>query len=182
MDTFVNDIYPIEDNYLLDFEVFDNIGRDDLDIIYLGMKTYVPLYEVLILATPPIREMKGLKQSDATSDSMQMSADYGMILKIGGHAYEEIKDDNKKRLPCPYKTGQWVSFEEFHPQARKDNGLLTYCIADSRIIRAYDDLEHWDVYLLFEKNLKKIRERAAKWRSMTRKERFYTAGSVIEYD
>ncbi len=171
-----------EDHHTLDYEIFDHTGRDDLDIVYLGVEVNVPLFEILLLAPPPIREMKGLVQSDATSDSMQLSADYGMVLKVGGHAYEEVKDADNKRAPCPYKPGDWVSFEEFHPQGRKYNGVLTYCIADSRILNSVPDLEHWDVYLLFENNLKKIRERAVNWRNMSRKERFLAAGSVIEYD
>lgn len=158
----------------LDFEIFDNIGRDDLDIIYLGTKLRVPLWEMVLLASPGIHEMGGLIQTDHTQDSMIMSADYGMILKMGDHCYEEVGN--------PYKTGQWVSFEEFHPQSRRINGVLIYFIADSRIMAEQAELETWDCYLLFEEKLKKLREHAAEWRSMSREDRLKNAGRVVTLD
>lgn len=174
-------VVPVSDD-LLDYEIFNPLDRQDLDIIYLGMEVDVPLWEVFLLAAPPMSEMLGLTQTDATRDMMRMSANYGMILTIGGHTYEEVLDENKKRAPCPYRTGQWVAFEEFHPQSRKYNGVMTYCISDSRVMKSIKELDMWDCYLLFEENLKKIRDHAAAWRSMSRRERKLNAGRELCYD
>lgn len=172
-------------NDKLDYEVFNNLGRDDLDVVYLGTKIDVPLWEVLLLAPPTIKSMQGLEQTDATSDSMRLSADYGMVLKVGDLAFSEVlKDQVKegKELKPPFVPGQWVAFEEFHPQSRNINGVMVYHIADSRIMSSMNELDMWDCYLLFEENLKKIRAYAAQWRSMSRLERKNKAGHVVTFD
>jgi hypothetical protein len=97
-----------------------------------------------------------------------------MVLKIGDRAYEEVGN--------PYKPGDWVSFEEFHPQSRMINGVKVYFIADSRIMIKQKDLSTWDCYLLFEENLKKIREHASRWRNMSLDERKRNAGHVVSYE
>lgn len=169
-------------NDLLDFDTFNPLGRDDLDQIYLGTKISVPLWELLILAPPGISMMQGLVQTSFSTDSMKQSANYGMILKIGDHCFEEVKNKDGSRAECPYKTGEWISFEEFHPQSRKVNGVMVYYIADSRIMGRHDELDTWDCYLLFEDKLKRIREHASSWLHSSRAERLRLAGSDITYD
>ena len=43
-----------QDHYTLDYEIFDHTGRNDLDVVYLGVEVNVPLFEILLLEEPSL--------------------------------------------------------------------------------------------------------------------------------
>lgn len=158
------DLYPFDD------------PKDNLAIKYLGMDIMVGDYEVLVMAPPSIEEIGGIILTDHSKSSMKYKSNLGKILKIGSHAFLKVDKNNipLEEQPEPlFKVGDMVLFEDFHPQARKFNGVVCYITSDTHQIGKIpnEELHYWDHYLLFEKGLKFLEETAKEWRSSSLQER-----------
>jgi hypothetical protein len=160
---------PLDPRYPL---IFEGDNPEKLDEIYLGCSLVRPRWETIIMAPPKIDKMGHMIQTDHSKLSMQTSADWGYILKIGTRSFEEMI--NLKPTipdPLPFNVGELVFFDEYHHQARRINGILMYFISDTRHICSMEEPEMFDIHLLVCDKLLEYRERAKKWREMHRDER-----------
>lgn len=126
---------------------------------YLGTSIRIPSWSLLILGAPAPEKIGGILISEDAKRSINFDANWGLILKIGDRAFEENKEDRH-----PYKPGQWVMFEDFHPEARFLNETLVYFIPDSRIICELDEPETFEPFVNFFQTLPEIENRAAEKR------------------
>jgi hypothetical protein len=130
----------------------------DLDVKYLGVSFDLPLWGLLILSARAPEVVDGLHNDEATQAAMNADANWGMILKIGKLAYEGVEGG------CPFKVGDWIFFEDFHPQADKIHDELVYEIPDTRIRKRINDPWLFEPYLNFVTQLPILAERVAKKR------------------
>jgi len=127
------------------------------DVVYLGTSIRMPSWSLLILGAPSPDKVGGIYLSEDAKKSMNFDANWGLVLKVGDRAFEATDGTPNE---SPYKAGDWVMFEDFHPEARYINKTLVYFIPDSRIICALDDPQTFGPFLDFEETLAPIREDA----------------------
>lgn len=128
------------------------------DIVYLGTSIDLPGWSLLVLGAPAPTHIGGILLSDDVIKSMNFDANWGLVLKVGDRAFEA--DPNG----CPYKPGDWVIFEDFHPEARYIHGVLVYFIPDARVIGKLPEIETFEPYLNFREVLPEMEERASELR------------------
>jgi co-chaperonin GroES (HSP10) len=132
----------------------------DYDIKYLGTPIRLPGWALLILGAPAPDVIGGIMISDDAKRSMNFDANWGLVLKVGDRAYEENPGGS------PYKAGDWVIFEDFHPEARYIHDTLVYFIPDSRVCGALPEPESYEPYVNFVATLPEIEQRAIHKREM----------------
>lgn len=126
----------------------------DLDVKYLGSSFRIAGWTLLIM--PPPAGQEGNWELDQASQALiTADANWGMVLKVGDRAYEDNPGG------CPYEPGDWVWFEDFHPQGRKAPEELVYFIPDTRILCALEEYWLFEPYLKFAPQLPLMAERAA---------------------
>lgn len=126
------------------------------DVMYLGTSLRIPSWSVLILGAPAPKQINGILVSEGDKRNINFDANWGLILKIGDRAFEDNKGN-----PTPYEVGQWVMFEDFHPEARFINETLVYFIPDTRIICELEEPTTFEPYVTFYPTLDELREKAA---------------------
>jgi len=132
----------------------------DLDIKYVGTSVRIPSWSILILGAPAPEKIGQILLTEGSRASMNFDANWGLILKVGARAFEE-----EAYKEPPFKAGDWVMFEDFHPEARKINDTLVYFIPDSRVIAALDDPLTFEPYLNFKDVLPSIEQAALDFRN-----------------
>lgn len=115
----------------------------DLDVKYLGTSLTLPSWSLLLLAAPAPEKIGSLYVDEGAQNLMNADANWGMVLKIGDRAFE----DNPKGV-C-YKPGDWVFFEDFHPQARMVHEQRVYFIPDTRVMCGIPFPETFEPYVDF---------------------------------
>lgn len=130
----------------------------DLDITYLGTSFKLPDWHVLILGAPAPEKYGDFLVAPTSRNSMQATANWGLILKIGKRAWEKLPEGS------PYKPGEWVMFDDFHPQARLSNGQVVYFIPDTRIMCGLEEPHTFEPWLDFRVQLPVLRDKMAQKR------------------
>lgn len=131
----------------------------DLDIKFLGTSLRMPSWSLLVLGAPAPEKIGQVLITESARASMNFDANWGLVLKVGDRAFEDESYKEK-----PYKPGDWIMFEDFHPESRLINGLLVYFIPDSRVIAALDDPETFEPYLNFKDVLPGLESQALELR------------------
>jgi co-chaperonin GroES (HSP10) len=134
----------------------------DLDVLYTGTTVDVPLWDCLVLAPPLIKERNGILLTDWDQDRVKEKGNWGLILKLGERAFEKEKE---KTGDTPYHTGEWVFFQEYHPESRYVNDTMVYFIVDGRISGRIPDVKTWKVFHDIRDELEKMKIDAASKRS-----------------
>lgn len=149
-------------------------GSNNLTNKFIGLELHMPGWECLVMAPPTIDGDDVVVNTDHTKDSMQRSANLGIILQLGDKAYIETDKDNMPlefQPPQPYKVGDLVLFEELRPEPRYLNGVMVYFISDVRNMAAIKDPQYFDHFLMFCPKLPLYVEAAKEWREMSLEER-----------
>lgn len=158
------------------FELED--GCNNLTKKFLGLEMHMPGWECLIMAPPTIDESGVVVNTDHTKDSMQRSANLGVILQLGDKAYIEVDKDNIPLVDQPkkpYKVGDLIVFEEMRPEPRYINGVMVYFIPDIRNMASFIDPLYFDHYLMFYQKFPDYIKAAKEWVNMSLEDRIRTA-------
>lgn len=131
--------------------------KPSLDMEFLACELDIPYWDVLMLTAPKITKIGKVLESEWSQDTVQESANWGMILKLGDAAYEAKR---LKGLPPPYSPGDWVLFNEFRPEPRRINNVPCYFIPDGKIMARMRDPEKFIAYHYVKSQLPVLKQQA----------------------
>ncbi len=126
----------------------------DLDVKYLGTSKKLCGWSSLILAAPAPEKVGSLYMDEGAQNAMNADANWGMILKNGDRGWE----DNPKGVA--FQPGEWIFFEDFHPQARMIHDQRVYFIPDTRLMSGLPVPHTFEPYVDFYSTLPSIAAKA----------------------
>lgn len=126
-----------------------------LDVEYLGMTIDVPLWDVLVLGAPLIKEKDGIVLTGWSQDMVQEKCQWGLVLKLGERAYEKARDAEGN---APYKPGDWVFFNPIQHQSLRANNVLAHFVPDGAIVARIPSPKEWEIFHEIKDQLVLMRE------------------------
>ena len=126
-----------------------------LDVEYLGMTIDVPLWDVLVLGAPLIKEKDGIVLTGWSQDMVQEKCQWGLVLKLGERAYEKARDAEGH---APYHPGDWVFFNPIQHQSLRANNVLAHFVPDGAIVARIPSPKEWEIFHEIKDQLVLMRE------------------------